>query len=284
MGTLRADVEKFKGGNITNCFEKWANITQDQFVLNIVKFGLTMEFAEVPVCQFVPPLNFSPVETEIIDAEISKLLSKGVIVNTTVEPNDYVSRIFTTTEKDGNYRMILNLKKFNEFLKFKHCKLESIRDTLEPITEGCYCGSVNLKDAYFSIPIHENYQKYLKLFWTKEYYQHVVLPNAFSSSLRVFIKVIPPLIYLRSKGHLPLKYIDDSLLLREIFEICFKNIKATVALLWELGFTVHPEKPVLPPTQQIIFLGFVIVSVKMTITLTERKKGILKRRLISRRK
>ena len=26
------------------------------------------------VCQFVPPLNFSPVETEIIDAEISKLL------------------------------------------------------------------------------------------------------------------------------------------------------------------------------------------------------------------
>ena len=49
MGTLRADLEKFIGGNIRNRFEKWANITQDQFVLNIVKFGLTMEFAEVPV-------------------------------------------------------------------------------------------------------------------------------------------------------------------------------------------------------------------------------------------
>ena len=54
METLRADVEKFKGSNITNCFEKWANITQDQFVLNIVKFGLTMEFAEVSVCQYHP--------------------------------------------------------------------------------------------------------------------------------------------------------------------------------------------------------------------------------------
>ena len=54
-----------------------------------------MEFAEVPVCQFVPPLNFSPVETEIIYLEISKLLSKGVSVDTTREPNDYVSRIFT---------------------------------------------------------------------------------------------------------------------------------------------------------------------------------------------
>ena len=31
-------------------------------------------------------LNFSPVETEIIDAEISKLLSKGIIVKTIREP------------------------------------------------------------------------------------------------------------------------------------------------------------------------------------------------------
>ena len=31
METLRLDVEKVKGGNITNCFEKWANITQEQF-------------------------------------------------------------------------------------------------------------------------------------------------------------------------------------------------------------------------------------------------------------
>ena len=68
-----------------------------------------MEFAEVSVCQFVPPLNFSPVETEVIDAEIFKLLSKVVIVNTTRESNDYVSIIFTRTEKDGRYRMILNL-------------------------------------------------------------------------------------------------------------------------------------------------------------------------------
>ena len=48
-----------------------------------------MEFAEVPVCQYVSPLNFSPSESKIIDAEISKLLSKDVIVDTTREPNDY---------------------------------------------------------------------------------------------------------------------------------------------------------------------------------------------------
>ena len=71
-----------------------------------------MGFAEVPVCQFVPSLNFSPVEIEIIDAEISKLLSKGVIINTTRETNVYVTRVFRTNKKDGSYKMILNLKIF----------------------------------------------------------------------------------------------------------------------------------------------------------------------------
>ena len=72
-----------------------------------------MEFAKVPVCQFVPRLNFSPVETEIIGAEIYKIVSKGVIVSTTREPNDYVFRIFTRTKRGGNYRMVLNIIRLN---------------------------------------------------------------------------------------------------------------------------------------------------------------------------
>ena len=52
-------------------------------------------------------------EAETIDAEISKFLSEGIIVNTARWHNDFVS-------KGSNYRMILNLKTFNEFLKFKH--------------------------------------------------------------------------------------------------------------------------------------------------------------------
>ena len=94
------------------------------------------------------PLNSSFVEIEVIDAEISKLVNKGVIVNTIRELSHYVSRIFTSTKIDGHYRMILNLKTFTEFLKFKRCKQESIEDALDLTTERCYFGSVHLKDAY----------------------------------------------------------------------------------------------------------------------------------------
>ena len=65
METPRADMEEFNGGYITNCLEKYYT---ESVCFSIVKFSLTMEFSEVLVCQFVQPLNFPPVETDINDA------------------------------------------------------------------------------------------------------------------------------------------------------------------------------------------------------------------------
>ena len=52
--------------------------------------------------------------------------------------------------------------------------------------------SVDLKDACYSIPVHEKYQKYLKLFWKEEYCQYIVPPNGFSPAVRVYAKVLIP--------------------------------------------------------------------------------------------
>ena len=68
--------------------------------------------------------------------------------------------------------MILNLKKFIDFLLVPNCKLESIEDVLNLITEGCCLASVDLKDTYYSIPIHED-------FWKMYSENYTVLPNGF---------------------------------------------------------------------------------------------------------
>ena len=73
-------------------------------------------------------------------------------------------------------------------------------------------------------------------------------------------------------GHFSVRYVDDSLLLGEPFQICFKNIIATVGHLRKLGFTIHTEMSVLIPIKLIIFLEFVIDSVKMIIALNEERK------------
>ena len=86
---------------------------------------------------------------------------------------------------------------------------------------------------------------------------------------------------LRKIGHNNVSYIDDSLLKGDTKEDCEENIFETVQLVDSLGFTVHPEKSVLFPTQEIVFVGFIINSVSMTIRLTpEKAEDIVKKCLI----
>ena len=66
---------------------------------------------------------------------------------------------------------------------------------------------------------------------------------------------------------------DDSYLQGYTFSTCEDNVNATVDLLQFLGFTIHPEKTVLVPSQEIEFLGFVLNSVEMKIKLTDCKSG-----------
>ena len=58
-------------------------------------------------------------------------------------------------------------------------KLESTEDATDLKTDGCYFGSVDLKDAYYSILIHEIYQKYRKLFWKEESINILSFPMSF---------------------------------------------------------------------------------------------------------
>ena len=49
-------------------------------------------------------------------------------------------------------------------------------------------------------------------------------------------------------------------------------MKACIHLLRSLGFVIHPEKSVLIPSQTLEFLGFILNSASMTVSLTEVKK------------
>ena len=43
---------------------------------------------------------------------------------------DFFSSIFLRIKNDGNYRMILNLKKINKYIEYEHFKMESLQNIL----------------------------------------------------------------------------------------------------------------------------------------------------------
>ena len=278
---LKPDVVSinFVAGRLKNYINKWEEITSDSNILDIAH-KCPIEFIDGihPIQNQATIRNIvaNDNNTRIIDAEIQNLLNIKVIEKVKSIEGEYISPIFVTPKKNGEYRMILNLKKLNEHVEYHHFKMDTFEMALHLIKQNCYMASVDLRHAYYSVPIDEQYQKYLRFIWKGSIYQYTCLPNGLASAPRLFTKLMK-VVYatLRRSGHINIGYIDDSLLIGDTIAECSLNIQDTVKLVSDLGFIVHEKKSVLIPTKKIQFLGFLIDSEKMIVTLTLDKKEMI---------
>ena len=221
--------------------------------------------------------QFSEKENGIIDLEIQRLLGKEVIVESSHEQDEFISPIFLRPKPDGSHRLILNLKKLNENVVYRHFKMDSIWTAISLMKPNCYMASIDLKDAYYSVRVSPKHQKFLKFLWNGRVYKFTCLPNGLALCPRKFTKLMKPVFsYLRQQGHTSSPYIDDSILLGDSYNECASNVIDTVTLLDTLGFVPHPNKLVFIPTQTLVFLGFRLNSIDMTVSLTPEKASKLK--------
>ena len=261
------------GGRLKSYFNEWQTLTSDPYILNIVS-GYNIEFDTVPFQSYQPrPYNLKEIEMQAIDKEILKLQEKGVIKKSKNEPGQYISSIFTRPKKDGGYRMILDLSKLNKNVVHKHFKMDTFTNALTLLSRGDYMASVDLKDAYYTVPISDRDTKFLKFVWRGQLYEFLVLPNGLSTGPRLFTKLLkPPLSTLRSNGHLVMGYIDDLFCVNSTKENVAYTVAQTCKVFQDLGFVVHPEKSQFEPRKVLTFLGFSINTINMTVSLPDSKK------------
>ena len=100
----------------------------------------------------------SETKQRVIDAEVSKLLEKGVIEPCVPETGEFITTVFQRPKKDGSHRMILKLKKLNSFIEYYHFKMDTLPTAIKMMRPGCYRASVDLKDAYYTVPIAPQHQ------------------------------------------------------------------------------------------------------------------------------
>ena len=137
--------------------------------------------------------NFSKGQPQAIDKEVLKLLEKGAIVKAQRCQGEFISNLFLVPKKTGDSRPVINLKPLNNFAVKRHFKTETINVARELIYSNDYLASLDLSDAYFSIPIHESYRKFLQFIWKEQLFESVCLPFGCSLALRKFTKVLKPL-------------------------------------------------------------------------------------------
>ena len=186
-----------KADCIANQLSERKKITSDPENLPTVS-GLPLDFSEeMDYKSSVIPSKFSPKEEMFLSVEIKNLLRKGVIKESQHEEGKYISPIFLIPKSDGSFRMILNLKKLNDYMPYIHFKTETIKSVLNLVTPNCYyMAKIDIKDAYYSIPILPEHQKFLKFSLQGKLYKFTRLPNGLCP--RKCTKLIkPPLAKLR---------------------------------------------------------------------------------------
>ena len=235
--------------------------------------GYHLEFDSIPKqTNIQKPPPFSGFEKQLIDNEIVTLKSKNAIKEVSSCSNEFLSNIFLVPKKTGDVRPVINLKPLNVFVQKIHFKMENINTALHTIAPGDYLVSLDLKDAYFSIPIFKPHRKFLRFKWSDQTYKFTCLPFGYSLAPTVFTKVLKSVIsYLRANGYKIVIFLDDILLIGSSVEECLSQLSSLRVLLESLGFVINVNKSQLIPVTRILYLGFIIDTISMMLLLPDEK-------------
>ena len=221
------------------------------------------------------PLRFSLTESKKIEAEILELFQKGALTNVTPDSDQFVSNLFLVPKRDGGSRPVINLKDLNEYLQYNHFKgIHLLRDLMRP---NDWLGKIDLKDAYFVVPIWENHKKYLRFLWKDSLLEFACLPFGLAVAPGVFTKIMKPVVaLLRRTGIRLIIYLDDLLFMNSSKVGLQQDMTTAQYLLENLGFVINLEKSCFQPTQQLKFLGFVVNTLDMTLLQPDCKVEAIK--------
>ena len=172
----------------------WEALQMHQSVVCILRYGLTWEFLHPPKLRTTPwsaQLHMNPKKAEIMLQVIQTLLNKNALeeVRNINSPGHYAI-LFLRQKPSGEWRPIIDLKDLNSCIANSTFHMESarsIQQSMNPDESAC---SIDLIDAYFHIPIHPKFRKYLRIAVLGKVYQFKAMPFGLKIAPRIFTKVM----------------------------------------------------------------------------------------------
>ena len=62
-------------------------------------------------------------------------------------------------------------------------------------------GKCIFKNAFYSVPLHKDYQKYLKFRWLEKMFKFLGMPNGYFEAMHILMKILkPPFQFCKNKG------------------------------------------------------------------------------------
>ena len=117
------------------------------------------------------------------------MISKGALERVPDPDPGFYSRLFLVEKASGGWRPVIDLSPFNEFVQQTPFKMETTSSVLLSVRRGDFLASIDLKDAYFQIPVHTSSRKWLRFVPDGAVHQFKVLCFGLSTAPQVFTRV-----------------------------------------------------------------------------------------------
>ena len=265
-------VKNFSGGKIKHSVAFWKRFKLNKEIINIIN-GKVLEFDSSPIQYHIPnELKLNKTEALKLDETIKEFLSMDIVEPCEEEETSFFSNVFIKTKDDSSARLLFDLRELNEHIVKESFKTDSIYDVLNLTFPGAWFCKLDLKHAYFSIPIRVKDRKFLKFKWRRRIYRYTCLPQGLTSAARKFTKLMKvPIAHFRALGMNIVIYLDDLIFIAASPSELIKQIRYAISILDLMGLTVNLAKSILTPVQIIDYIGFTLNSKEMTIKLTEKR-------------
>ena len=243
------------GGRLAHFAQNWAEITDDKWVLSLVRKGYRIPFLERPILS-TNPIFFQQPLSQHLEEEVASLLSKGAVEEIIPECLGYYSRIFLVSKKNGKLRLIIDLSVLNHFVYTQTFKMETQRKVKDAVQLNDWAFSLDLTDAYLHILIHHRSRKYLRFTLRDRVYQFKALPFGLSTSPFLFTRLMTVIAtFLRRREITLYPNLDDWLARNQNCRRLLEHRQFILSLIKSLGLIINYEKSDLVPAQVFTFIG-----------------------------
>lgn len=253
----------FVGGLPSTKTTAWNQVTTNPLVLNWIFNGVPIPFTSPPPSFEINNRIFSNSEYHFIKHELDSLLKSKCIVRCNSEEKPHcVSGISVVPKKAGDFRLILDLRKVNDFCDPPKFSYTDINSAVEIIDPGDRLVTLDIKSGFHHIRVYSEHTKYLGFKFDGTYYKFVVLPFGLNCSPYYFHKCLRPVIeHFADKSIKCVVYVDDFLISASSEEINISK-NYVISMLHSLGWFINYDKSSLVPECRKTFIGFIIDSAK----------------------
>ena len=201
------------GACLLNYRQAWEEITEDQWILDVLENGYAPEFQDSRPSLTREWFNHdsaTPQNSALLQDQVRELLSKDAIEEVH-DPSSlgHYSHVFLVPKKNGKLRPVINLKPLNRTLVCPTFKMETVAEVTSAVREGDWATSLDLTDGYFHVPIAPWFRKYLRFVVNGKVFQFRGLPFGLCTAPLVFTRMLSPLsVFLHSRGVILHRYLD----------------------------------------------------------------------------